>query len=175
MTANTKAKKTKKPAKKAPVAKKAPTAKKTPAAKKSVSKNPCLNPYIIFNGNCETAFKLYQKVFGGKIDLCRYKDMPPEEGKVDAKHRNKILHSSLPVGEMLLMGADTTPDNPVTVGDNISLSICAPSPAEAKRIFKALSARGKVITPLAKTFWAELYGMAQDRFGICWMVNYSEF
>lgn len=158
----TKSVKTKKPAKKAA------------AAKKVVRKNACLNPYIIFNGNCEAAFKLYQKVFGGKIELYRFKDMPPEEGKVDAKLRNKILHMSLPVGEMVLMGADTTPDNPVTVGDNVSLSICAPSPAEAKRIFKALSARGKVITPLAKTFWAELYGMAQDRFGICWMVNYSD-
>ena len=165
MTANPKTKtgKAKKPAKKAP------------AAKKSVRKTVCLNPYIIFNGNCEAAFKLYQKVFGGKIELYRYKDMPAEEGKVDAKLRNKILHLSLPMGDMVLMGADTTPDQPVTVGDNVSLAICAPSTSEAKRIFKALSARGKVITPLAKTFWAELYGMTRDRFGICWMVSYSEF
>ena len=149
-------------------------AKKAPAAKKSKPKDACLNPYIIFNGNCEAAFKLYQKVFGGTVDLYRFKDMPPEEGKVDAKLRNKILHMSLPVGEMLLMGADTTPDNPVATGDNISLSVCPADAAEAKRIFKALSARGKVITPLAKTFWAELYGMVQDRFGVCWMVNYCE-
>jgi len=153
------------------------SAKPAPAKKKAAPKpkGACLNPYLIFNGNCEAAFKLYQKVFGGKIDcLYRYKEMPPEEGKVDAKLRNKILHMSLPVGEMMLMGADACLESPVTMGDNVSLSICAPSTAEAKRIFKALSMRGKVITPLAKTFWAELYGMARDRFGICWMVSYSE-
>lgn len=150
-------------------------AKKASAAKKAIPKSVCLNPYLVFNGNCEAAFKLYQKVFGGKVDcLYRFKDMPPEEGKVDAKLRNKILHMSLPVGGMMLMGSDTCPEKPVTAGDSASLCIGPASAAEAKRIFKALSARGKVIMPLAKTFWAELYGMTQDRFGVYWMVNYSE-
>jgi PhnB protein len=26
-----------------------------------------LNPYLLFNGQCEAAFKLYEKVLGGKI------------------------------------------------------------------------------------------------------------
>ena len=41
---------------------------------------------------------------------------------------------------------------------------------EVARIFKALSAKGTVHTPLAPTCWAEAFGVATDRFGICWSV-----
>ena len=27
-----------------------------------------LNPYLFYNGNCEAAFKFYEKVLGAKID-----------------------------------------------------------------------------------------------------------
>jgi|GEM_PF-2649472 len=27
-----------------------------------------VNPYLIFNGNCEEAFKFYEQVLGGKIE-----------------------------------------------------------------------------------------------------------
>lgn len=27
-----------------------------------------LNPYLVFNGQCETAFKFYEKALGGKIE-----------------------------------------------------------------------------------------------------------
>jgi len=141
------------------------------ASSKAAPQGACLNPYLIFNGTCEAAFKFYQKVFGGEFCcVYRYKDMPPSEGKVDAKLRNKIMHTGLPIGSMMLMGADTCPDKPVTSGDAMTLCVGAPSPDEAKRIFRALSARGKVAMPLAKTFFAELYGMATDRFGVCWQI-----
>ncbi len=41
-----------------------------------------LNPYLTFNGNCETAFKFYRSVFGGEFQqLMRFKDMPPAPGQ----------------------------------------------------------------------------------------------
>ena len=153
------------------VKKTAPAAKKT-SAPKTASKAARLNPYLSFNGNCEAAFKFYKKAFGGEFcEVYRYKDMPPSEGKVDAKHRNRILHMGLPVGGMLLMGHDSCPDQPAKVGNNITLSICAGDAAEAKRVFKALSSGGKVVMPLAKTYWAELYGVVIDRFDIPWAIN----
>jgi PhnB protein len=39
-------------------------------------------------------------------------------------------------------------------------------PAEAKRIFQALSEGGTVQMPLRKTFWAVRFGMLVDPFGI---------
>ena len=155
-----------------------PKTKKKPAkaaaTKKAKSQSVCLNPYLTFNGTCEAAFKLYKKVFGG--DFCclhRFKDMPPSEGKVSAQHRNRIMHMGLPIGSMLLMGSDSCPDHPPAVGDNVTLSVCAPNTAEAKRIFKALSVGGEVTMPLERTFWAELFGAATDRFGICWQVMFE--
>lgn len=28
-----------------------------------------MNPYLIFNGNCEAAFKFYEQCLGGKITM----------------------------------------------------------------------------------------------------------
>jgi PhnB protein len=38
-------------------------------------------------------------------------------------------------------------------------------------VFEALSDGGAVTMPLAETFWAPLFGMCVDRFGVPWMVN----
>jgi uncharacterized glyoxalase superfamily protein PhnB len=37
-----------------------------------------LAPYIFFKGNCTEAMKFYEKVFGGKLDLMKYEDVPGE-------------------------------------------------------------------------------------------------
>lgn len=42
----------------------------------------------------------------------------------------------------------------------------AGSEQEAEKLFNALSDGGKVGMPLAKTEWAEKYGMCTDRFGV---------
>ena len=147
---------------------------KPAATKKTAPQGVRLNPYLAFNGTCEAAFKFYRKVFGGEFCcIFRYKEMPPSEGKPDAKYRNKIMHIGLPVGSMVLMGSDGCPNNPVTAGDAVALFVGAPNPAEAKRIFRALSAKGKIVMPLERTFFAELFGVATDRFGVCWQVMFD--
>jgi PhnB protein len=59
------------------------------------------------------------------------------------------------------------------MGNNFALSINTESEAEAKRIFNALSAGGKVSMPLEKTFWGALFGMFTDKFDVNWMVSYE--
>ncbi|KAA6324410.1 hypothetical protein EZS27_026265, partial [termite gut metagenome] len=59
------------------------------------------------------------------------------------------------------------------MGNNFALSINTESEAEAKRIFNALSAGGKVSMPLEKTFLGALYGMFTDKFDVNWMVSYE--
>ena len=35
------------------------------------------NPYLLFNGNCEPAFKFYEKVLGGKIiGMMKFSETP---------------------------------------------------------------------------------------------------
>ena len=52
-----------------------------------------------------------------------------------------------------------------------SLSLQIKSAAEAERIFPGLAEGGRVVVPLAKTFWAERFGMVVDRFGVPWLIN----
>jgi PhnB protein len=52
-----------------------------------------------------------------------------------------------------------------------ALSLNFATPPEARRMFDALAAGGKVTMPMAKTFWAETFGMVTDRFGTPWMVG----
>ena len=140
---------------------------------------PVIHPYLSFNGNCEAAFTFYQSVFGGKLELYRFKDTPPPAAggyPVAENEKDRVMHVTLPIGEHgALMGCDTSDSSGhiAKFGDNIGLSICADSPEEAKRIFNALSQGGQITMPIEKTFWADLFGMCIDQFGISWMVNYE--
>jgi len=66
-----------------------------------------LNPHLSFDGQCEKAFRFYEKCLGGKIhmmltygDSPMAKQTPPEWGR-------KILHASLKWDGQELTGADT--------------------------------------------------------------------
>ncbi|KFF06774.1 VOC family protein [Flavobacterium reichenbachii] len=136
-----------------------------------------VNPYLMFNGNCEEAFLFYKSVFGGEFPyIGKYKDAPAEEGeKLSEEDQNRIMHVSLPIGKTILMGSDSHPRyGDVGFGDNFSISINTESTDEADRIFNALSAGGKVEMALEKTFWGAYFGMFKDKFGINWMVNFDE-
>ncbi len=136
-----------------------------------------VEPYLNFNGNCEEAFTFYQSVFDAKIAaIIRYKDMPAEARKdVRESDMERIIHVLLPVSkDVSLMGSDWPGNMKTKAGDNISLTLNVESEAEAHRIFDKLSAGGKVTMPLAKTFFADLYAMLTDKFGIHWMVMYAK-
>ena len=129
-----------------------------------------LNPYLLFNGQCETAFKFYEKCLGGKIEAMILHEGTPAADQVPAEWRKKILHARLVVGDQVLMGSDAPPDR-FQKPQGFSVSLGVKDPAEAERIFLALAENGKVRMPIQKTFWAARFGMLVDRFGIPWMVN----
>lgn len=134
-----------------------------------------INPYLGFSGNCEEAFNFYKAAFGGAFAiLSRFKDVP-EGMPTHQDESNLILHVSLPIGNgYVLMGSDRPQSiGPSTIGDNFSISINTESEEEATKLFHALSAGGKVVMPLQKTFWAAYFGMFTDKFGVQWMVNYD--
>jgi PhnB protein len=137
-----------------------------------------VNIYLTFNGNCEEAFKFYQSVFVGEFPyIGRFKDMPAGEGpKLKPGEENRIMHVSLPISkETILMGCDTGGEwaSGYSQGNNFSISITADSKEEAEKLFKGLSAGGKVTMPLSKTFWSEFFGVLTDKFGISWMMSFN--
>jgi len=129
-----------------------------------------LNPYVNFNGQCEAAFKFYEKVLGGKIIFSMtWGEMPGAE-QFPAEMHKLIMHSTLNVGDQVLMGADAPPDR-YQPPKGMNVSIHVKDTAEGERIFNALSENGKVAMPFEQTFWSKGFGMCVDQFGIPWMVN----
>jgi len=50
-----------------------------------------VNPYLVFNGDCEAAFLLYKSVFGGEFPyMGRFGEMPPAEGQPELPENEKI-------------------------------------------------------------------------------------
>jgi PhnB protein len=129
-----------------------------------------LNPYLSFNGQCEAAFKFYQQCLGGNIQTMMTWGDSPMGDQVPSEWRHKIIHVSLIVGDTALLGSDAPPDR-YEKPRGISVTIQINDPAEAERIFNALAEDGTVQMPIQQTFWAALFGMCIDRFGIPWMVN----
>jgi PhnB protein len=129
-----------------------------------------LNAYLNFNGQCEAAFKFYEKCLGGKIDaMARFEDMP-EGGGVSPEWRSKIMHAQLSAGDAVLMGSDA-PNDRYQTPQGFAVSLQSSDPAEADRVFKSLSENGAVTLPIQETPWALRFGMLVDRYGIPWMVN----
>lgn len=129
-----------------------------------------VNPYLSFNGQCEAAFKFYEKLLGGKIEALIPHEGTPAADHVPAEWRGKIMHARLVLGDQILMGSDTPPDH-YQKPQGFSVTVSIKNPAEAERIFHALVEDGKVTMPFGETFWATRFGMLTDQFGIPWMIN----
>lgn len=137
-----------------------------------------VNPYLIFNGQCEAAFTFYKSVFGGEFAyMGKFGEMPSDGATtLSESYTNRIMHVSFPIGEnTILMGSDSNEQSgDVKFGDNISVSINTDSRVEADKLFNGLSSGGKITMPIQDTFWGAYFGMFVDKFGINWMINFDE-
>jgi PhnB protein len=137
-----------------------------------------INPYLNFDGDAEEAFNFYKSIFGGEFGMMqRFKEIPEkdkEQGKIKEEEGEKLIHVSLPLGQNVLMASDAPESTgKIKEGNNFSISLEADSKEDAQKFFEGLSRGGKIMMPLADTFWGAYYGMLQDKFGIRWMVSYN--
>ena len=129
-----------------------------------------LHAYLMFNGQCATAFQFYEKCLGGKITfMMAYGDSPMAE-QASASWREKIMHATLTFGDQTLSGADALPEQ-YQKPQGFSMTLNLSDTAEADRIFQALKEGGTVQVPFQETFWALRFGMVVDRFGMPWLIN----
>ena len=131
-----------------------------------------IQPYLFFEGRCEEALEFYRTRLGAEVTmLMRYRESPepPQPGMIPPGSENKVMHSSLRIGEAALMASDGR-CNGQPGFQGFSLSLSAASEAEAERLFGALAEGGQVQMPLSKTFFSPCFGMVADRFGVSWMV-----
>lgn len=129
-----------------------------------------VDAYLYFNGNCEEAFKFYERCFHAKILTMMTHEGSPVGDMGEPEWAKKILHASLRVGDTMLFASDAPPNRYSKPG-GFSVSLHVETVEEAERIFKELSADGQVHMDLQETFWASRFAMFNDRFGTPWMIN----
>jgi PhnB protein len=129
-----------------------------------------MNPYLLFDGQCEAAFKFYEKCLGGKITAMMTHEGTPAAAQIPPEWLKKILHARLVAGDNVLMASDAPPGR-YSHPQGFSVSISVKTPEEADRIYNALSENGKITMPIQQTFWSPRFGMFTDQFGTPWMIN----
>ena len=125
--------------------------------------------YLNYGGNCEEAFRFYEKHLGGKITSKMTHGQMPDQSSVAPEWKNAILHIAIVIGDNELMASDVPPERfqPMR-GAYLSLGV--DSPEEAERIYALLSDGGEVFMPMQETFFAVRFAQLRDKFSTLWMI-----
>src|SRR5664280_1776854 len=108
-----------------------------------------VNPYLFYNGNCEAAFKYYEKVLGARIEVMLTHEGAPVEMPTPAEWRKKIMHGRISIDGEVLMASDAPPGH-FHQPQGFAVSLTVGDPADAERKFKALSEGGNVNMPFGQ-------------------------
>jgi PhnB protein len=121
-----------------------------------------------FGGNCEEAFRFYEKHLGGTITMMMRRNEAPnaEQGGEDG---NPIIHARMDIGNTVLIANDV-PASVFQPIRSVYLYLGVDSPEEAERVYALLAEGGKISMPLAETFYATRFAQLRDRFGVSWSI-----
>lgn len=131
-----------------------------------------IEPYLFLNGRADEAIAFYRDALGAEVAMrMTFGDSPePSSMPLPPGWDRKVMHASLKVGDMLLMLSDGDCNDKAPFA-GFRLSLALDDEAAARAAFDKLAAGGSVQMPLGQTFWAPLFGMVTDKFGVGWMVG----
>jgi len=129
-----------------------------------------LNPYLTFAGNAREALNFYQECFGGELHIMEVRDVPENE-QCPGGQANEVMHGTLSNGTFLLMASDMLNGQPLSPGNDITLSLNFTAEEDIRNTYAKLSEGGRVIDELKVQFWGALFAVVQDKFGKVWMLN----
>jgi PhnB protein len=120
-----------------------------------------------FGGNCEEAFRFYEKHLGGKITMMMNQSQAP--GGPIGTGGTAIIHARMDIDDTVLIGNDVPPD---VFGKmrSVYLYLSVDSSEEAERVHNLLAAGGEIFMPMEETFYATRFSMLRDRFGVSWTI-----
>jgi PhnB protein len=130
-----------------------------------------LHPYLEFQGNCRDAMNFYHQCLGGELFVQTIGESPMAEG-MPAEAHNNVLHSTLKVGDFVLMAADGMGGETKSHGNGVSLCMVGSSKAEIESAFAKISEGGKVLHPLKEEFFGT-FGDLVDKYGFTWMFQFG--
>jgi PhnB protein len=125
---------------------------------------------LSFDGECEAAFKVYERLLGAKAELVIRWGASPLAGEVPREWHDKMLFARLRARQMTLVGGDAPP-GAYRKPTGFTLCLSADDETEAERLFVELAEGGTVQMALQPTFFAARYGEVVDRFGIPWEIR----
>jgi len=120
-----------------------------------------VTPHLVVKGAAQ-AIEFYKNAFEA-VEMVR---LPGPDG-------NSVMHSSLKIGNSVVMLVDEYPDtgclSPQSInGTPVTIHLYV---EDADAVFdKAVKAGAKVTMPLENTFWGDRYGKLEDPFGHSWSV-----
>ncbi len=97
--------------------------------------------------------------------------------QLDESEAQKIMRIALPIGGGSMLLGNDVPAFMGTVSESENRSkihVSVASKEEAVRIFSGLSVGGQVEAEPSDSPWGSYFGMFRDRYGIEWIVEYTE-
>ena len=66
-----------------------------------------IQPYLFLDGRCEEAIEFYRKNLGAEVTmLMRWKDCPEKDGMTTTPPDDKVMHSSIRIGDSTILASD---------------------------------------------------------------------
>ena len=125
-----------------------------------------LDVYVNYRGNCEEAFRFYERHLDGRITgIVRHGNVPDPAMPPDWSE--KVLHARIEIGTAVLMGADVAHAEPMR---SAYLALSVDQEADAERTYAVLADGGEIFMKLQRTPFANRFAMLRDRFGTSWML-----
>ena len=131
-----------------------------------------INSYLTFNGNCREAMAFYNDCLDGDLMFQAIGDSPMAD-KMPPQMKDRILHSTITKGSLVLMASDMVSGKGLIKGNSVSLMLNCSSEEEVRSRYEKLSEGGERTHPLENTFWGALFGGLTDKFGNHWLLHFQ--
>ena len=128
-----------------------------------------ITPYLNFSGNCDAAFKYYEKHLGGKITAMMKQNQLPPQYKVAPGTEDAVIHARIDLAGVELIGNDVPPNYFQPIRSSY-LYLSLDSTESADKTWNILAENGEVTMPISETFFATRFGQLRDKFGVLWSI-----
>lgn len=125
-----------------------------------------LYTHLNFGGNCDEAFRFYEKHLGGRIVMMMRQDEAPG---APPGASNAVIHAQMEIAGTRLIGNDV-PATAFQPMRSAYLYLSVESTERARRIHELLAEGGQIFMDLGETFYATHFVMLRDRFGVSWTI-----
>jgi len=128
-----------------------------------------LYTHLNFGGNCEEAFRFYEKQLGGKITMIMKKSDLPPGAPAPPGPDNAVIHIRMNVAGVELIGNDVPPEYFKPMRSSY-LYLAVDSAEAADKIYAVLADGGDVGMKIQETFFASRFAQLRDKFGTLWTI-----